>query len=114
MSVDALKNVLLAIAGEGLAHANQKVERRDKCIAELEAEIARLRAAPAAGTVEKDAAQRVEKRIHNIWENAQIAWGDACGGPQAYEIFAHSLIAAMQDEIAAIEAHNARSPSCGP
>jgi hypothetical protein len=57
--------------------------------------------APAAGT-EKDAVQRVEKRIHNIWEDAQIAWGDACGGPQAYEIFAHRLISAMQDEIDAV------------
>jgi hypothetical protein len=82
MSVDALKNVLLAIAGEGLAHANQTIERRDKRIAELEAEVARLSAAnsnsaefdgirssaPAAGTVEKDA----ERLDFMISEECQI------------------------------------------
>jgi outer membrane murein-binding lipoprotein Lpp len=44
MSGTALVNALLALAGEGLAHANRKVDARDTRIRELEAENARLRA----------------------------------------------------------------------
>lgn len=44
MSNMAIANALLALAGEGLAHANRKVDARDTRIRELEAENERLRA----------------------------------------------------------------------
>lgn len=63
MIIDALKNVVIALAAEALSHANQKIEQRDRRIAELESEIARFRAAPAAGT-EKDAGRWRETLMH--------------------------------------------------
>jgi hypothetical protein len=114
MSVDALKNVLLAIAGEGLAHANQTIERRDKRIAELEAEVARLRAAPAAGTVEKDAERLdwLERTNQTFCGNYSNTGFRAIGSSIWHGMLREAIDGAMQkhDEI---EAHNARSPSCG-
>jgi flagellar capping protein FliD len=147
MSVDALKNVLLAIAGEGLAHANQTIERRDKRIAELEAEVERLRAAqtnsalkssnncaaPAAGTVEKDAVIEAARRLvkakgrYHTEQNYQalvealrsanlllaetfISTGKKMT-PRAAAVSAQIEQALTASDEA--EAHNARSPSCG-
>lgn len=44
MSVNAIKNAVIAMAADALAHANRKVEARDGRIKELEAEVERLRA----------------------------------------------------------------------
>jgi hypothetical protein len=127
MSVDALKNVLLAIAGEGLAHANQTIERRDKRIAELEAEVARLRAsnsnsaefdgirgaASAAGT-EKDAERLdwLERTNQTFCGNYSNTGFRAIGSSIWHGTLREAIDGAMQKD-AAIEAHNARSPSCG-
>jgi hypothetical protein len=80
----------------------------------------RLRAAPAAGTVEKHAepiawarkwhvdGEKPEKRRN---ENGRLAW------PQKFKflpVTQHKIFPDDVPLVAAIEAHNARSPSCGP
>jgi hypothetical protein len=73
----------------------------------LEAEVARLRAAPAAGTVEKDA-ERYRHIREAQWFKAGFAKTEANASAFHY---CGELLDQLVD--AAIEAHNARSPSCG-